>query len=107
MDLPIELLEQYQKGRVLIFIGQGINGPEWSRLGEQLAYHLEPENLKDATNSTAELAELYEAVHGSQALIQTCLHFYHQAEGAGRVHSLLAKLKKCRHYVTTCLDLRL
>lgn len=107
MDLPVELLEQYQKSRVLVFIGQGINGQEWSRLGEELAHHLDEENLKDGTASTAELAELFDSVHGSQALVQTVLDFYGRAAGVQRVHSLLSRLTKCRHYVTTCVDPRL
>jgi hypothetical protein len=107
MDLPLELLEQYKKGRVLVFIGQGINGPEWSRLGQELARRLGPEHLKDATTNTEELAELYEALQGSQALVQTVLDFYSHTGGAQKVHSLLAGLKKCRHFVTTCVDQRL
>lgn len=106
MDLPLGLLEQYQKGRVLVFIGQGINGPEWTRLGQELTSRLGAEEVSGA-RTTEEMMELYESIYGRQALVQFVLDFYDQAGGPGNVHDLLTRLANCRFFVTTCVDERL
>lgn len=106
MDLPKELLEQYQKGRILVFIGHGINGVEWARLGQELTDRIEAQKVS-GTETIEELMELYQSLNGRQALVQFVLDFYHQAAGPGEVHHLLARLNNCRLFVTTCVDERL
>lgn len=105
MDLPLELMEQYQKGRVLVFIGQGINGPEWGELGQQLTDRLGQDKVT-GTQTTEEIMEIYESLQKRQALVQFVLDFYGNAGGPHEVHALLARLRNCRFFVTTCIDER-
>ena len=106
MELPLELVEQYLKGRVLVFIGQGINGSEWQNLRQELASRLDRETASGA-GTTEEIAELYESNTSPQALVQHVLDFYRQAGGPYQAHRLLADLTRCRVFVTTCVDERL
>jgi hypothetical protein len=61
MEVPTELKEQYRRGRLLVFIGQGINGQEWSRLGQALATRLGSAEIEGASG-TEEFISLYEVV---------------------------------------------
>lgn len=106
MDLPLELIEQYQKGRVLVFIGQGINGPEWAELGQKLAERLGQDKGAGA-QSTEETMEIYESLQKRQALIQFVLDFYENSGGPHEVHTLVVRLRNCRFFVTTCIDERM
>ncbi|MFN8494095.1 MAG: SIR2 family protein [Caldilineaceae bacterium] len=108
IDLPIELLEQFQRDNVLLFIGEGINRgvlPQLAELSEELAQRCD----YPANESTIfqRVAGYYEFVHDRNSLITFLRERFDRPNlHPARAHQLVARLKP-RTIVTTCYDLLL
>jgi hypothetical protein len=111
IPIPEELLEQIERGNVLLFIGERIvrdaeGQAAIDRLTAQLAARC---GLSDAEIYTfPEAAQAYEDDKGRYALVQ---FIRDQLEALGdepqRAHRLIAGLTDCNVLATTCLDRRL
>jgi HEAT repeat protein len=108
LTIPQEVLEQVERGNVVLFIGEGITlDTDGRHLVDQLTDALairagmETAEVKDFP----EAAQAYEDKMGRQEL----LHFLRQrfvanGDKAQQAHHLIARLKQCHVLVTTCLD---
>jgi hypothetical protein len=113
-SVPLELVEQIRRGNGLVFVGESIasSGGQGSELGEWTAELGHRCGLAEPAGTTATafhtVSQLYEDTHGRQALVQFVRDEVDQAGSTPReVHRLLASLRECRVFVTTCLDRRL
>jgi hypothetical protein len=111
MSIPEELLEQIERGNVLLFIGERIvRDAEGRVVLDQLAAQLAGRcEIVDAQEHTfPEVAQVYEDEKGRQALVQFVRD---QLEALGdepqQAHRLIARLTDCNVLVTTCFDRRL
>jgi hypothetical protein len=111
--IPIseELLEEIERGNVLLFVGEYIvrdasGQAVLDQLTAQLAAHCGITDAKDLT--FPEAAQAYEDDKNRQALVQFMLD---QLETLGdepqQAHRLIAGLTDCNVLATTCLDQRL
>src|SRR5512144_1964326 len=106
INIPEELLEQAERGNVLLFVGErvvrDVSGQvALDQLTDQLAAR---GGLSDAQDTAfPEAAQLYEDAAGRQALIQ---FLRDQFEALGDepqpAHRLIAGLSDCHLIVTTC-----
>jgi len=111
--IPIheELLEQFERGNVLLFIGERIT---CDTEGQAVIDHLTAQLLArcelsdEGERSFPVAAQAYEDKKGRQALIQFMRdrldELGHEPQEA---HRLIARLADCNVLVTTCLDQRL
>ncbi len=112
--IPEELLEQFERGNVLLFIGDGVtHDPEGVVVVEQIAYDLAAranlaQNGDGEEISFPEAAQAYQDAMGRQALIQFVRD---RMEALGdepqQVHLLIAGLMPCKEFASTLLDRRL
>lgn len=111
IPIPEELLEQFARGNVLLFIGERITRDAAGhavidRLTAQLTTR---SNVADAGElSFAGAAQAYEDDKGRQALVQFILDQLGElGEEPQQAHRLIARLTDCSLLATTCLDRRL
>lgn len=111
MPIPEELLEQIERGNVLLFIGERIVRDAAGRaILDQLVAQLAARCGITDTEDLAfpEVAQAYEDDKGRQALVQFVRD---QLEALGdepqQTHRLIAGLTDCTVLTTTCLDRRL
>jgi hypothetical protein len=111
ISIPEELLEQIERGNVLLFIGERIaRDAEGQAVVDRLAVQLATRcDLKNPEVCTfPEAAQAYEDAMGRQALVQ---FIRDQMGGLGnepqRVHRLIAGLTDCKVLAITCIDRRL
>jgi hypothetical protein len=111
VPIPEELLEQFERGNVLLFIGECISrdakGQTFTdRLAAKWAARCNA--LDGGTLSFPEVTQAYEDEKGRHALVQFVRD---QLEAWGDepqpAHRLIARLTDCNVLVTTCLDRRL
>jgi AAA+ ATPase superfamily predicted ATPase len=111
IPIPKELLEQFERGNALLFIGERITrDAEGQAVIDRLVAQLAAlcNVLDEGELSFPEVAQAYEDEKGLQALVQ----FLHdQLEELGdepqQAHRLIAGLTDCNVLATTCLDRRL
>ena len=111
IPIPEELLEQVERGNVLLFIGERVVRDAQGRaVLDQLTAQLAARcGLGEAeTHTFSEAAQAYEDDKGRQSLVQ---FLRDQLEALGdepqRAHRLIARLTDCNVLVTTCPDRRL
>src|SRR5262245_48883722 len=111
ITIPEELLEQVERGNVLLFIGERLvrdadGGVALDRLAEQLA---ERSGVEDQhTYTFPEAAQAYEDEHGRNALVRFLREQLELLDDEPRpVHRLIASLTQCNVLVTTVLNRRL
>ncbi len=111
IPIPEELLEQFARGNVLLFIGERITRDAAGyavidRLSAQLTTR---SNVADAGElSFAGAAQAYEDDKGRQALVQFIRDELGElGEEPQQAHRLIAGLTDCGLLATTCLDRRL
>lgn len=109
--LPDELLEQFERGNVLLFIGERVGRDDQGlALIDQLAATLAERAGVDPSSglSFPEIAQVYQDKMGRQALVQIVLKQLDTLGDEPRpVHRLIAGLADCKLLVTTGLDGRL
>jgi|GEM_PF-2456202 len=112
MDIPLELLEQFERGNVLLFVGEriarAVDGQAWiDRLSAALtARCVDLAGLSPV--SFPEAAQAYEDAHGRQALVQFLREqFETPTAGAPSAPRLIAGLTACEVLATTCIDRQL
>lgn len=102
--IPEELLEQLERGNVLLFVGQGINDqllPTVSELAQELAERCE---YKDELRHFPRVAGYYEMVQDRHSLIRFLRERLDTSKTQPSLaHRLIAHLKP-RMIVTTCYD---
>lgn len=113
-SVPVELIEQIRRGNGLVFVGECITcvGGQGSELESWAAELSRRSGLNEPPGASAAafhtVSQLYEDSHGRQALVQFVRDELDQVGDTPReVHRLLAALRECRVFVTTCLDRRL
>ena len=111
IPIPEELLEQFERGNALLFIGERITRDAEGRavidrLVAQLAARC---NATDEGElSFPEVAQAYEDEKGLQALVQFLRDQLEElGDEAQQAHRLIAGLTGCNVLATTCLDRRL
>ena len=111
MPIPEELLEQIERGNVLLFIGERIvRDAEGRVVLDQLVAQLAARcGITDVEElAFPEAAQAYEDDKGRHALVQFVRD---QLEALGdepqQAHRLIARLTNCNVLATTCLDRRL
>ncbi|MFN8463907.1 MAG: SIR2 family protein [Caldilineaceae bacterium] len=111
VEIPHELLEQFERGNVLLFIGeQLVTDPSGRQIFDGLTEDIiSRARIEDGDSLTFfEAAQLYEYEMGRQALVQLVRD---RVEGLGEepqpVHHLIASLQECSVFVTTAIDTRL
>lgn len=112
IPIPEELLEQFERGNVLLFVGERISRDVE---GVTVIDHLTEELLSrcgDVANKGemifSEAAQLYEDEMGRQALVQFLRERLEISRDTPQTaHRLIARLSSCNLLVTTCLDQRL
>ena len=109
--IPLGLLEQVERGNVLLFIGERIVRDAHGQVTiDQLTRQLITQCKANCPEeySFAEAAQLFEDGMGRHALVQTVRDFFQQSgDEPQRVHRLIASLTDCKVLVTTCFDRRL
>lgn len=105
LQIPIELLEQFERGNVLLFIGEGINRgilPSAAELAQELAGRCDYPSEEPLT--LPRVAGYYELTRDRQGLIQF-LRDRLERPGVAllRAHELVARLRPSV-VVTTCYD---
>jgi hypothetical protein len=110
-NIPIELLEQFERGNVLLFVGERIvrdaeGQPMIDQLTAQLAARLD---VADKTElDFPQTAQAYEDGHGRQALVQFVLDWLAELGDTPQPsHRLIAGLTDCDVLATTCIDRQL
>jgi HEAT repeat protein len=109
--IPEELINQFERGNVLLFIGEQLltdpTGREvFDRLTTELVSRLQMEDLDDLKFPVA--AQAYEDEKGRQALVQLVRdRLATLGEQPQPVHHVIASLTDCTVIVTTCIDQRL
>jgi hypothetical protein len=110
ISIPDDLLEQFERGNVLLFVGEQIApDAEGSTLADRLTAQLSAQcGVAESRLSFPEAAQVYEDTHGRQALVQF-IRDQVQVVGdtAQRSHRLIADLSNCDVLVTTGIDRRL
>lgn len=109
LQIPIELLEQFERGNVLLFIGERITR---DADGHAVIDHLTTElaarcdDVDDADNvSFPEVAQAYQDTRGSQALVQFIRdQLAVDGDAPQTDHRLIAGLTDCDVLATTCID---
>jgi Cdc6-like AAA superfamily ATPase len=111
IPIPQELLDQFERGNVLLFVGERIGrDAEGHILVDQLVTELATRCGIDSPEEYTfpEMAQIYEDEMGRNALVQLVRD---QLEALGeepkQVHRLIAGLTECTVLVTTGLDRRL
>ncbi|MEZ4735959.1 MAG: SIR2 family protein [Caldilineaceae bacterium] len=108
ISIPLELLEQIERGNLLLFIGeeimQDVNGQvvidQWSTTLATRCHANHPEEY-----SFAEAAQAYEDEMNRHALVQFVRdELARLGDEPQRVHRLIAELTPCNVLVTTCFD---
>jgi hypothetical protein len=111
IHIPEELLEQAERGNVLLFVGERVVSDASGQVVlDQLTTQLAARaRLADAEDiAFPEAAQLYEDSAGRQALIQFLRgQFEALGDEPQPAHRLIAGLSDCHLIVTTCLDRRL
>jgi HEAT repeat protein len=110
IPIPPELLEQVERGNVLLFIGERIVcDAEGRDILDTLAAHLAERIAFPDTESSSfpEIAQAYQDEKGRQALIQFVREQIEANTQPQSVHSLIARLSACNLLVTTCFDQRI
>src|SRR5581483_7910444 len=109
--IPEELLEQIERGNVLLFVGERVvrdaaGNAILDLLTDQLA---ERSGLPGAEDTSfPEAAQAYQDAAGRRALVQLIAdRFEALGDEPQPVHRLIAALPNCALFVTTCLDRRL
>lgn len=109
--IPTELLEQLERGNVLLFIGKEIvRDADGQVFIDKLASHLAERSqlIEAAMLSFPEIAQAYEDERGRNLLIQFLRdQFTTLGDKPQPTHNLIAKLTTCKILVTTCLDQKL
>jgi hypothetical protein len=108
ITIPIELLEEVERGNVLLFIGERIvrdaaGNVAFDELAAQLAVRAD---IAEAERLTfPQIAQLYEDEKGRDKLVQVVKDYF---EGLGNapqaVHHLIVGLADCTVLATTCFD---
>jgi HEAT repeat protein len=108
-QIPEELLEQVERGNVLLFVGEHIVRDAQilsHRLAERLAARFAPPPAVPL--SFPEVAQDYEEQHGRYALVQFVRdQLASLGDEPQPEHRLIAGLTSCKLLVTTCIDRRL
>jgi hypothetical protein len=111
MTIPEELLEQFERGNVLLFVGERILRDGAGQVViDQLTGHLAARSgAKEPEQYTfAEAAQAFADQAGRQALLQFVLDQLAALDPSPQpIHHLLARLTHCRVLVTTSLESRL
>ncbi len=115
VNIPLELVEQIARGNALVFVGecltcsagQGNELGKWTvELGRRCG--LSEPAAAGAHTAFPSVSQLYEDMHGRQALVQFVRDALEQSgDTPSEAHRLIAALRECRIFVTTCLDRRL
>jgi len=111
IPIPEELLEQFERGNVLLFIGEHVardaaGQAVVDRLTAQLAARSEVTDKGEL--SFPEAAQAYEDDRGRQALVQIVRdRLEEMGDEPQQAHRLIAGLTDCEVLATTCLDRRL
>jgi SIR2-like domain len=111
VNIPTELLEQVERGNVLLFIGERLSHDP---AGEAVLDHLTAELAEraglanDSPLTFPEIAQAYEDERGRQALVDfVCRRIEELGDAPQPVHRLIAGLTQCSVLVTTTLSGRL
>ena len=111
ISIPIELLEQFERGNVLLFIGEQILSDVAGRATiDELTAELIARTQIDHEEELdfPAIAQLYQDQQNRHALVQFVSERLKAPEYKPQpVHRLIAQLSACRVIVTTCLDQRL
>jgi hypothetical protein len=111
IDIPPELIDQIERGNVLLFIGERIvRDPTGQVAFDQLTAQLAARcGLADAEEITfPEAAQAYEDEKGRHALVQFVRDYLDAlGDDPQPVQGLICELTDCNIIVTTCLDRRL
>ena len=109
--IPIELLEQFERGNVLLFIGEQLLSDVAGRATiDELTAELVARTQIDHEEELdfPAIAQLYQDQQNRHALVQfVCERLEAPEHKPQPVHHLIAQLSACRIIVTTCLDQRL
>ncbi|MEE8389531.1 MAG: SIR2 family protein, partial [Anaerolineae bacterium] len=109
--IPKELLEQFERGNVLLFIGERIvRDAEGQAVIDTLTSRLAARSdaAGEGTLSFPEAAQAHEDEKGHQALVQFLRdQLNERGDAPQQAHRLIAGLTGCDVLVTTCLDRRL
>lgn len=109
--IPLELVEQVERGNALLFVGDRITCDDMGRneldsWAAELARRCEMPGAENGSFLAA--SQLYEDIRGRQALVQFVRDKVQESgDEPAEVHQLIAALAECRLIVTTCLDRRL
>jgi hypothetical protein len=108
MNLPRELIEQIERGNVLLFIGERtLRNAEDQPMFDWLTNQLKIRSgiAESETYTFSEAAQGHEDNKGRQALVQFVRD---QIDMLGNkpqpIHNLIAKLTACNLFATTCID---
>ncbi len=109
IPIPQELLEQVEKGNVLLFVGERIaRAPQGQAVIDRLTAQLAQRAGLAEPHTFPEAAQAYQDEKGRQALVQLVRD---EMETLGddpqAAHHLIAGLAACDVLATTCLDRRL
>jgi hypothetical protein len=111
MSIPEELLEQIERGNVLLFIGERIvRDAEGQVVLDELAAQLAARcGIANAEAYTfPEVAQAYEDDKGRHLLVQFLRdQLVALGDESQQAHRLIARLTDCNVLITTCLDRRL
>jgi len=110
IPLPEDLLEQVDRGNVLLFIGERIaRDAEGQAVIDRMAAQLAARcGFPDENLTFPEAAQVYEHTLGRHALLQLIRdELSVLGEEPQPVHDLIAELVDCKILATTCLDRRL
>lgn len=111
VSIPESLLEQVERGNVLLFIGDRITRDAGGQIFiDQLATHLVNRcTVNDPDDYTfPEAAQAFADERGRHALVQFVRdHLETLGDEPQPVHRLIASLTACKILVTTCIDRRL
>jgi Cdc6-like AAA superfamily ATPase len=111
IPIPEELLEQLERGNVLLFVGERIvHDAEGRAVIDRLAAQMAARSglTADGEWSFPEAAQAYQDEEGRQALMQfLCDELEVLGDEPQPIHGLITELADCKVLATTCLDRRL
>lgn len=111
IPIPEELLEQFERGNVLLFVGERIvRSAEGRAFIDHVAAELAARCgiAEGGLPPFPEAAQAYEDQKGRQALVQFVRDSWEQlGDEPQRAHHLIANLTNCNVLATTCVDRRL
>ena len=111
IPIPVELLEQFERGNVLLFIGEQLLSDVAGRATiDELTAELVARTQIDHEEELdfPAIAQVYQDQQNRHALVQfVCERLEEPEHKPQPVHHLVAQLNVCRIIVTTCLDQRL